>query len=124
MTLIEILATLALFSLVVAATGPLLLRMSRLSTAVTRSQERTAASVAQVTRLAALPFGDLAGEAGCTTIASASFPHTYCITLTDTLPQLRKVRIVITPLDSVNAPPDTSVVFRVNLARANPFNSL
>jgi prepilin-type N-terminal cleavage/methylation domain-containing protein len=123
-TLVEVLATTALFCLVVAVAGPLLLRMAGLSTNVTRSQERTAASVAQATRIAALPFQDLNAIAGCTTIATTSFPHIRCITLTDTLPELRRVRIIITPLDSATAAPDTIVVYRVNLARANPFNSL
>jgi prepilin-type N-terminal cleavage/methylation domain-containing protein len=123
-TLVEVLATVALFCLVVAVSGPLLMRMAGLSTNVTRSQARTAASVAQATRIAALPFEDLVAAAGCTTMASPSFPHTRCITLTDTLPELRRVRIVITPFDSAHAAPDTIVVYRVNLARANPFNSL
>ena len=123
-TLIEVLATVALFCLVVAVSGPLLMRMAGLSINVTRSQARTAASVAQATRVAALPFDDLIAAAGCTTFASSNFPHTRCITLTDTLPELRRVRIVITPLDSANAAPDTILVYRVNLARANPFNSL
>ncbi len=123
-TLIEVLATLALFSLVVAVTGPLLMRMSGMSRSVTRSQERTAASVAQVTRLAAMPFSTLSAVAGCTTFTVGSFPFTSCVTLTDTLPQLRKVRVIITPVDSASTRPDTVVIYRVNLARANPFNSL
>lgn len=123
-TLVEVIATLGLLSLVVAVTGPLLLRIAGMSTTVTRSQERTAAAVGQATRIAALPFDGLAGAAGCTTFASAAFPHRRCITVTDTLPQLRKVTIIITPLDSTTTTPDSIVLYRVNLARANPFNSL
>lgn len=120
-TLVETLATLALLCFVVAVLGPLLMRASRQSSSVTIGQYRTAALVGASSRSIALPF-DLLTTA-CTADNTPSFRHTTCTALTDTLPALRQVRIIVTPDDSILSAPDTVTVYRVNSGRINPFDT-
>ena len=120
-TLVETLATLALLCFVVAVLGPLLMRVSRQSSSVTIGQYRTAAVVAATSRSVALPYGLL--TTACTTDNTPSFRHTTCTVLTDTLSALRRVRIIVTPDDSILSTPDTVTVYRVNSALINPFDA-
>ena len=120
-TLVETLATLALLCFVVAVLGPLLLRVSRQSSSVTIGQYRTATLVGASSKVIALPFGLL--SAACSTDNTPSFSHTTCTVLTDTATALRRVRIVVTPDDSILSSPDTVTVYRVNSSRINPFDT-
>ena len=120
-TLVETLATLALLCFVVAVLGPLLMRVSRQSSSVTISQYRTAALVAASSRSVALPYNLL--TTACTSDNSPLFRHTTCTNITDTLATLRRVRIIVTPEDSLLSTPDTVTVYRVNSGRANPFDT-
>ena len=120
-TLVETLATLALLCFVVAILGPLLIRVSRQSSSVTIGQYRTAALIAATSGVVAFPYDLL--PSSCTTETIQSFPHTTCIAPTDTLAFLRRVRIVVTPGDSILSAPDTIFVYRVNSSRINPFDT-
>ena len=120
-TLVETLATLALLCFVVAVLGPLLMRVSRQSSSVTIGQYRTAALVGASSRNISLPFGLL--TTACSTDNTPAFRHTTCTVLTDTLPALRRVRIIVTPDDSILSSPDTVTVYRVNSGRINPFDA-
>ncbi len=120
-TLVETVATLALLCFVVAVLGPLLLRASRQSSTVTMGQYRTAALVGASSKAIALPFDLLASA--CVADPAQAFPHTTCTALVDTLPELRRISIVVTPGDTILSAPDTVVVYRVNSERINPFNS-
>lgn len=120
-TLVETLATLALLCFLVVTLGPLLVRVSRQSSGVTASQYRTAAMVAASSRAMTIPANQVV--AGCVTDATMVFPHSVCTVITDTLPSLRRVRIVVTPGDSFLVAPDTVTLYRVNQSFANPFNT-
>jgi prepilin-type N-terminal cleavage/methylation domain-containing protein len=120
-TLVETLATLALLCFVVAVLGPLLMRVSRQSSAVTAGQYRTAALIGAASWTIAIPFDQLL--AACTADPTPAFPHTTCTVLTDTLGALRRVNIVVTPGDTILTAPDTVTVYRVNSSQINPFNS-
>lgn len=120
-TLIEAMVTLSLLCFVVAVLGPLLLRMSRQSSNVTASQYRTAAMVTASSWMLSRPASQLV--AACTVDSTPAFQHTTCSTLTDTLPSLRRVRLVVTPADSLLTAPDTLTLYRVNAQFTNPFNS-
>jgi type II secretory pathway pseudopilin PulG len=120
-TLVETLATLSLLCFVVAVLGPLLMRVSRQSSSVTISQYRTAALVGASSRSMSLPFSLL--TTACTTDNTPAFRHTTCTALTDTQPALRRVRIIVTPDDSILSAPDTVTVYRVNSGRINPFDA-
>jgi prepilin-type N-terminal cleavage/methylation domain-containing protein len=120
-TLVETLATLALLCFVVAVLGPLLMRVSRQSSSVTIGQYRTAALVGASSRSIALPYGLL--TTACTADNTPSFRHTTCTVLTDTLTALRRVRIIVTPDDSILSSPDTVTVYRVNSGLINPLNA-
>lgn len=120
-TLIEAMVTLSLLCFIVAVLGPLLLRVSRQSSGVTASQYRTAAMVAASSRAMTSRTDALTG--GCVVDTTTAFRHTTCSVLTDTLPALRRIRIVVTPDDSLISGPDTVTIYRVNTQFTNPFNS-
>jgi len=120
-TLIEAMVTLSLLCFIVAVLGPLLLRVSRLSSGVTASQYSTAAIVAASSRAMTSRTDQL--TAGCMVDTTTAFRHTTCSVLTDTLPTLRQIRIVVTPDDSLISGPDTLTVYRFNAQFTNPFNS-
>jgi prepilin-type N-terminal cleavage/methylation domain-containing protein len=120
-TLIEAMVTLSLLCFVVAVLGPLLLRVSRQSTSVTASQYRTAVMVTASSWAMTIRTDQL--FATCTVDTTTAFRHTTCSSLTDTLPGLRRVRLVVTPDDSLVTAPDTLTLYRVNTQFTNPFNT-
>ena len=120
-TLVEALATMALLCFVVAVLGPMLMRVSRQSSSVTIRQYRTAALVAASSRSVSLPYAQL--TTACTSDNSPLFRHTTCTDITDTLATLRRVRIIVTPEDSLLSTADTVTVYRVNSGRINPFDA-
>jgi prepilin-type N-terminal cleavage/methylation domain-containing protein len=119
-TLVETLATLALLCFIVVVLGPMLVRVSRQSNSVTASQYRTAAMVAATSRAMAVPAADVL--AGCTTDATPAYQHSMCTVIVDTLPGLRRLRLVVTPTDSLLTAPDTVTLYRVNTLFTNPFD--
>jgi len=120
-TLVETLATLALLCFIVVVLGPMLVRVSRQSNSVTASQYRTAALVAAASRDMAIPATEVLG--GCTTDVTPAFQHSLCTVIVDTLPSLRRVRIIVMPADSLLTAPDTVTLYRVNALFTNPFNT-
>ena len=120
-TLVETLATLALLSFIVVVLGPMLVRVSRQSTGVTATQHRTAALVGAASRAMAVPTDEVL--TGCTSDATPSYQHSLCTAVVDTLPGLRRVRLIVTPVDSLLSGPDTVTLYRVNEQLTNPFNT-
>ena len=120
-TLVETLATLALLCFVVAVLGPLLVRVSRQSNSVTIGQYRTAVLVGASSWSISVPYDLLTTT--CSTDNTPAFRHTLCVAYADTAGALRRVRIVVTPTDSLLSGPDTVTVYRVNSGRINPFDA-
>lgn len=120
-TLVETLATLALLCFVVAVLGPLLLRVSRQSSSVTIGQYRTAVLVGATSWTTSLPFSLLTST--CITNSTPSFSYSTCTQVTDTLDALRRIRVIVSPGDSILSAPDTVTVYRVNSGRINPFDA-
>jgi prepilin-type N-terminal cleavage/methylation domain-containing protein len=120
-TLVETIATLALLCFIVVVLGPLLLRVSRQSSTVTAGQYRTAAMVAASSWAMTIPANQLVVD--CDTVATAAFPYSACLGITDTLPSLRRVRVIVAPRDSFLVAPDTVTLYRVNPSFTNPFNT-
>ena len=116
-------ATLALLCFVVAVLGPLLMRVSRQSSSVTTQPVSHGGD----------GRGLIGGHMPCPYRPAEqhlhpddhgpAFRHTTCSAVTDTLATLRRVRIVVTPDDSILSTPDTVTVYRVNSRRINPFNA-
>ncbi len=120
-TLVETIATLALLCFIVVVLGPLLLRVSRQSSTVTAGQYRTAAMVAASSWAMTIPANQVLAQ--CDTVVSQAFPYSACLGVTDTLPGLRRVRVVVAPGDSFLLAPDTVTLYRVNQSFTNPFNT-
>jgi prepilin-type N-terminal cleavage/methylation domain-containing protein len=119
-TIVETMFAVALFAFAVAAVGPLLARVARQSTVISDTQRRTAVVSQAASRAAAYAFDNV--TAGCVVDSTGPFPTTACTTLTDTAGSLRRVQVIVTPADTVNALPDTIVLYRVDTDRVNPFN--
>ncbi len=117
-TLVETMFAVALFSFAVAVVGPLLVRISRQSNIVTGSQRRTAALSRATSAAAAVPFSSI--TAGCRMDSSSAVWHNNCVTLTDS-GGVRKVVIVVIPIDSGTTMPDTVLLYRVNPQQTSPF---
>jgi type II secretory pathway pseudopilin PulG len=119
-TIVETMFAVALFAFAVAAVGPLLGRVSRHSTLISDTQRRTAVVSQAASRATAFGFWSLTG--GCVVDSTGPYPNIACTSITDTLPFLRRVRVVVTPFDSLSTPPDTIVLYRLDASRSNPFN--
>jgi hypothetical protein len=76
----------------------------------------------EVNRLTALPFATLPGAAGCTTVATGTFPHTRCVAVTDVTGTLRRVRVVVTPAQP-GVRPDSATFDRANPPTGNPLST-
>ena len=120
-SLIEAMVTLSLLCFVVAVLGPLLLA------GLTAVQRRHGKPVQHRRHGRGLisrhdqPHDQL--TAGCIVDTTTAFRHTTCSVLTDTLPTLRRVRIVVTPDDSLTSGPDTVTIYRFNAQFTNPFDT-
>lgn len=120
-TLVETLATLALLCFIVVVLGPMLVRASRQSTGVTATQYRTAALVGAASRAMAVPPTEVL--TGCTSDATPAYQHSLCTAVVDTVPGLRRVRLIVMPADSLLSGPDTVTLYRVDEQFTNPFNT-
>ncbi len=120
-TLVETMFAVALFSFAIAVVGPLLVRISRQSNIVTGSQRRTGAVSRVTSAAAAAPFNYIVP--GCRIDSSSAVWHNNCLVLTDSAHGLRKVVIIVTPMDNGETKADTVLLYRVNPQQTSPFNT-
>src|SRR5690606_97821 len=76
----------------------------------------------EVNRPTASPVATLPSAAGCTTVATGTFPHTRCVTVTDVTGTLRRVRVVVTPAQP-GVRPDSVTFERANPPTGNPLST-
>ncbi len=81
---------------------------------------RDAVLAQQVNQFAALPFDSLKAKAGTITVNKPPLPYTRKITVDSLSPKLRRVTIIVTPLNPIFKP-DTLVLQRTKPGN-NPFN--
>ena len=81
---------------------------------------RDAVLAQQVNQFAALPFDSLKAKAGTITVNKPPLPYTRTITVDSLSPKLKRVTIIVTPLNPVFKP-DTLVLQRTKPGN-NPFN--
>jgi prepilin-type N-terminal cleavage/methylation domain-containing protein len=122
-TLIEILVSMSILAVATLALGSLLVRSSRTAEAASALSYQTAALSAEVGRLGAVPFTDLAAGTVCTTVTAHPFPHDLCTTITNVSDKIRRVSVVATAADAAVAP--DSVVFERTISgnAAPPLNT-
>jgi hypothetical protein len=79
------------------ALGTLLLRGARAATAASAGTYQTAALSAEVGRLGAIPFTQLAAGTTCVDVTAGPFLHTRCVTVVDVSAKVRRVTVTVTP---------------------------
>ena len=115
-TLIESLVAVTLVSVGLLSLAPLSLRVARTNTVVAMTAERTAAMQRYAARYQSVsPATLVPGTASCTDVEGTSFPHHFCVTVTQpNLSQpLYRIRLMVQPDVSVSIPADTVVMERL-----------
>jgi type II secretory pathway pseudopilin PulG len=119
-SLVESLTALSLLGIMLSSIATTTFQLSRKSYVLATDAARAAVLSQQTNRLVALPFDSLVAHAGCTTVAAGAYPHTRCVTVTDSASVKRTVRVVITPASSM-LKPDTLVLRRAQPVLVSPF---
>lgn len=112
-TLIEIVVALTLLSLMLVGIAQMTLVLSQRTRGVSAAAARAAIITEQVNRFAAAPWADLPapGSTVTTTVSSSPLPHTRTVSVEEVSSMLRRVTIIITPLNTAYRP-DTVVLRR------------
>jgi prepilin-type N-terminal cleavage/methylation domain-containing protein len=116
-TLIEIIVALTLLSLILVGIAQMTLVLSRRTRGVSAAAARSAIITEQINRLAAIPWAELPapGSTVTTTVSSSPLPHTRTVIVEGVSSMLRRVTIIITPLNTAYRP-DTIVLRRMRPA--------
>lgn len=120
-SLVELLVAITLLSLVLVSVAQLNVALARRFYALSGGAARGAVVAQQVNQFTAMPFDSLKSKAGTITVNKPPLPYTRRVTVDSLSPQLRRVTIVITPLNRVFAP-DTLVLQRSKPGN-NPFKT-
>ncbi|OLB17729.1 MAG: hypothetical protein AUH12_03870 [Gemmatimonadetes bacterium 13_2_20CM_69_8] len=120
-SLVELLVAITLLSLVLVSVAQLNVALARRFYALSGGAARSAVVAQQVNQFTAMPFDSLKSKSGTITVNQPPLPYTRKVTVDSLSPKLRRVTIVITPLNSVFAP-DTLVLQRSKPGN-NPFKT-
>jgi prepilin-type N-terminal cleavage/methylation domain-containing protein len=118
-TLLEIMVAMTLLALALMGVARLNLDLARRFYALSGGAARDAVVTQQVNQFAAMPYDSLKGKAGTITVNKPPLPYTRKITVDSLSPKLRRVTIVVTPLNTVFKP-DTVIIERTKPGN-NPF---
>lgn len=121
-TLIEVLVSIMILSLGSLALGTLLLRGARAATGASAGTYQTAALSAEVARLGAIPFAQLAAGTTCVDVTTGPFLHTRCAAIVDVSARVRRVTVTVTPTAPSTLQPVSSAFERS--ISGNPVNPL
>lgn len=119
-SLVEVLVAITLLSIALLGVARLTFVMARRFYALSGGAARDAVVAQQINQFTALPFDSLKGKAGTVTVNKPPLPYTRVVTVDSLSPKLRRVTVVITPLNTMFRP-DTMVLQRTKPA-GNPFN--
>ncbi len=104
-TLIEVMFSVMILGVGSLALGTLLLRGARAATAASAVTYQTAALSAEVGRLGAVPFNQLAAGTTCVNVTTGPFLHNRCATIVDVSAKIRQVTVTVMPTASVTLEP-------------------
>jgi len=119
-SLIEIMVAMTMLGVVLMSVARLNFTLARRFYALSGGGARDAVLAQQVNQFAALPFDSLKAKAGTITVNKPPLPYTRKVTVDSLSPKLRRVTIIVTPLNPVFKP-DTLVLQRTKPGN-NPFN--
>jgi prepilin-type N-terminal cleavage/methylation domain-containing protein len=118
-TLIEIMLSMTLLSVVVVSLLGLTFTVARRSYSSTGVALTAATLNEHVSRMMALPYDSVNAKAGCTTVTTAPFQHTRCITVT-LASNVKTVMVKVTPTDT-KLRADSMSFQKSNPSSTNPF---
>jgi prepilin-type N-terminal cleavage/methylation domain-containing protein len=121
-SLVEVVVAMMIFTIVMAALGGLLFRVTLQGAATVAKAERMAAFTGRVNQLSTIPYDSLPGRSGCTHTGEPPHERTECVTVVNMSAKVRTVTIVITP-DNPAIRPDTVTVERSGPVAGNPFKT-
>jgi prepilin-type N-terminal cleavage/methylation domain-containing protein len=119
-TLVELMVAVTLLALLLIGVAKLNFDLARRFYKLSGAPARGGVIARLVNQFAAMPFDSLPGKVGTITVNSPPIPYTRTVTVDSLSPKLRRVTIIITPLNTVFKA-DTEVIERTKPA-ANPFN--
>ena len=119
-TLLEILVAITLLGVVLMGVARLNFVLAQRFYSLSGGAARDGILAQQVNQFAAMPFDSLKAKAGTITVNKPPLPYTRKITVDSLSPRLRRVTIVVTPLNTVFKA-DTLVLQRTKPGN-NPFN--
>ncbi len=120
-SLVEIVVAMVVLTLVLLGVAHLTFVLARGTSTVAGGVARGGILAQQVNQFAAMPFDSLKGKAGTLTVNTPPLPYTRTVTVDSLSPKLRRVTIIVTPLNpAIKA--DTLVLQRTKPS-ANPFRT-
>ena len=119
-SLVEVLVAITLLSVVLLGVSRLTFVMARRFYSLSGGAARGGIVAQQMNQFTAMAFDSLKSRAGTITVNKPPLPYTRVVTVDSLSPKLRRVTIVITPLNTVFRP-DTLIILRTKPA-GNPFN--
>jgi len=119
-TLLEIVVAMTLLGVVLVGMAKLDFDLARRFYSLSGGAARDAVVAQQVNQFVAMPYDSLKGKAGTITVNKPPLPYTRKITVDSLSPKLRRVTIVVTPLNTLFRP-DTAIIERTKPGN-NPFN--
>ena len=119
-SLVEVIVAIALFGVSMSALAALSFAVTRRAADTAGVVQRTAVLEGRANDLFSIPWSDLDGRVGCTTINSAGFARQECITVTTVSTTRKRITLTVTPTDT-SIDPASIVVERTKPPATNPF---
>ena len=122
-SIVEVLVALVVFSIGMLGVAGTLLKSATSATLIATQTGRSTTEALQLSLLSAVPYDSLSNLSGCTTVSTAPFRHTRCISLTSINggTGATQIRLIITP-SNARLRADTMYLVRSKGATSNPLN--
>lgn len=112
-SLIEVIVSMVLLAIAMSSLAGLMYSVSTSSKKVTGAAYRNGVLMHEVNRLIALPYDSLAVGTTSFSTSTGTYPHSRAVTVTAPLVNLKKVKVIVTPVNA-DYKPDTVSFTRTN----------
>lgn len=106
--LLEVLVAMVMLGIVLSSLAAMMFAVSRRAITSTGFAYRNAVLMREVNRLEALPYDSLAVGSASVTVPEMPYPHTRVVSITSPSLSVKKVTLVITPVNSLYKPDTVS----------------
>jgi prepilin-type N-terminal cleavage/methylation domain-containing protein len=121
-SLVEVLVAVLLVAIVMAGLFPVTFKVALQSRQANIVAQQSAVLEAELAALQLASYQSLAVGTTCESFSSSGFPHTKCVTVTETASNRKQVTVTITPTGGSGVEPASSVIERSRGGGANPLN--